>query len=127
VSGEDLRPPSPAGSNWATTAEDEDSMTRGNGEGAVYKDKSTGLWTVAIELPRYDPAKRRRKVIRSKDKKIVLAKMNDLKTELQASGDLQTASMTVEGWFTYWLTNIAAKEIRPATLKGYASTAKNHI
>jgi len=102
-------------------------MTRGNGEGAVYKDKTTGLWTVSIELPRYDPAKRRRKVIRSKDKKIVLAKMTDLKAELQASGDLQTASMTVEGWFTYWLTNIVAKEVRPSTAKGYVSTTKNHI
>lgn len=101
-------------------------MTRGSGEGSVYKDKN-GLWAISIELPRRDPSVRRRKVIRAKDKKIALAKMTELRAELHASGDLQTTSMTVEGWFTYWLNNIAAKEVRPATLRGYTSTTKNHI
>ncbi|WP_196215878.1 tyrosine-type recombinase/integrase [Microbacterium sp. ZXX196] len=101
-------------------------MTRGKGEGSIYK-ASDGLWTVAVELPRYDPTKRRRKVIRSKDKRTAIAKLRKLQSELEATGDLQTAGITVEGWFTYWLANIAAKELRPNTLRGYASTAKNHI
>lgn len=99
-------------------------LTRGKGEGAIYLDN--GLWTVSIELPQVD-GKRRRKKIRSKDKNEVIRKLTELKMQLRDHGDLPTSSQTVEQWLTFWLDNIASKEIRPKTLNGYRSVIKNHI
>lgn len=98
---------------------------RGKGEGSVYKD-ARGYWTTAIELPSHD-GKRRRKVIRSKDKRTVVAKLTEVKRELETRGDLPTASTDVEMWFAYWLDKVAVHEVRPKTFAGYRSTTKQHI
>lgn len=98
---------------------------RGRGEGGLYKD-SRGFWTAAIELPTRDGIRRRR-VIRSKDKTVARNKLLDLQAELRERGDLPTDSTTVEQWFTYWLEQIAAKEVRPKTLAGYRSTVYGHV
>lgn len=98
---------------------------RGKGEGAVFKD-GRGLWTVSIELPSHD-GKRRRKVIRSKDKSVVVKKLGELKSDLENRGDLPSASQTVEQWFTYWLDNVAVKRVRPNTFSGYRAVINNHI
>lgn len=98
---------------------------RGKGEGAIFKD-GRGLWTATIELPPRDKD-RRRKVIRSKDKAVVVRRLAETMAELQRAGDLPTASQTVEQWLTYWLNNIAAKRVRPNTLAGYRSLVKRHI
>lgn len=99
---------------------------RGKGEGSVFKDKNTGLWTAVIELPPLN-GERRRKKIRRKDKKVLLAVMAETKAELDRRGDLPTANQTVEQWFTYWVEKVAAKEVRPNTLDGYRRTVNNHI
>lgn len=99
--------------------------TRGKGEGGLYKDKR-GLWNAVIELPPRD-GKRRRKTIRHKDKPVVVARMRELQRELEERGDLPTADMTVERWFTYWYTQIVLKEVRPKTAGGYKSIIDRHI
>lgn len=103
---------------------------RGKGEGAVYrvpKDLSKPLqyWTAVLELPSADGA-RRRKVIRRKSKSELLAELGKARAELEKRGDLPTKTTSVEQWFTYWLGQ-AAKEVRPATMRGYRSTVTNHI
>lgn len=103
---------------------------RGKGEGAVYRvpaDKSLPLrfWTGAIELPPLN-GERRRKVVRRKNKKELLAELDRLRADLKKRGDLPTNSQTVEQWFTYWLT-IVGKEVRPNTFDGYRRTVHNHI
>lgn len=99
--------------------------TRGKGEGAVYQEKS-GLWAASLELPSPDGT-RRRKVIRRKDKKILLAELSKLRGELAELGDLPTDNQTVAQWFNYWVEQIAAKEVRPNTLDGYRRTIKLHV
>jgi integrase len=91
--------------------------TRGKGESSVYKD-GRGYWTVAVELPPLD-GKRRRRVIRNKDKSVVLAKLDEARSELRRRGDIPTANMTVEQWFTYWYEQIAVREVRPKTAERY--------
>jgi integrase len=98
---------------------------RGKGEGSIYRQKD-GLYATSVELPSRDGV-RRRKVVRRKLKKDVIAELARLTAELKANGDLPTAGQTVEQWFTYWLTEIAAKDVRPKTLEGYRATTKNHI
>jgi len=100
-------------------------MARGKGEGAIYK-QADGLWAVSIELPPKD-GKRRRKVIRSKDKATVLRRLTELKRELERAGDLPTASMTVAQWFDYWMREIATRTRRPKTVEAYRSVIKTKI
>ncbi|WP_420111642.1 tyrosine-type recombinase/integrase [Pseudactinotalea sp.] len=98
---------------------------RGKGEGSVFKDQRTGLWTGVIELPSLNGARRRKK-IRRKSKKDLLAAMAAAKAELQRLGDLPTVNQTVAQWFGYWLKQVA-KEVRPNTFDGYKRTVENHI
>lgn len=98
---------------------------RGKGEGAIYKD-ARGLWTAVVELPQTS-GKRRRKVIRSKDKATVIRKLSDMKRELRDHGDLPTASQTVEQWFTYWLKEFAEKDLKPNTVSNYRNVTSKYI
>lgn len=98
---------------------------RGKGEGSVFKDARTGLWTAIIELPARD-GDRRRKTIRRKRKQDVLDEMSNVKAELKKRGDLPTKGQTVEQWFAYWQSEIAAKRVRPKTLSGYTASV-GHI
>ena len=105
---------------------------RGKGEGAVYRvpaDKTKPLqyWTGVVELPPGPNGERRRKTIRRKSKTDLLAALAKLRSELETRGDLPTATTTAEKWFTYWLDNIAAKNVRPNTLDGYRGAVNNHI
>jgi integrase len=101
-------------------------VRRGAGEGSIFKD-GRGLWTAVIELPRYDDGKRRKKIVRSKDKRVVLAKLQELQAEKKKSGDLPTRDMTVAEWMDYWFTNVCVKETVPKTSNNYKSLIKNHI
>jgi hypothetical protein len=47
--------------------------------------------------------------------------------KLKVDGDLPTKEQTVAQWFTYWLKQVAAKEVRPNTLAGYKSVVFGHI
>ncbi len=98
---------------------------RGKGEGAIYQD-GNGLWTAVVELPQTE-GKRRRKVIRSKDKATVIRKLTEAKSQLQERGDLPSSSQTTEQWFRYWLENIAVKEVRPNTYTGYKTVLEKHV
>jgi integrase len=103
-----------------------DLMPRGKREGSIFKD-ARGYWTATVELPAGTDGKRRRKTIRSRDKKTVLVKLQALQAELKARGDLPSAEITVEGWFTYWLDNIVAETVRPTTAMNYRNIFKNHV
>lgn len=98
---------------------------RGHGEGSIFKD-SRGLWTAKIELPPKD-GKRRRKVIRRKDKAALLEEMRKAQSDLRLRGDLPTSGVTVEEWFAYWLDQIMPNEVTPGTLAGYRSQVRTHI
>lgn len=105
---------------------------RGKGEGAVYrvpKDKKKPLkyWTGVLELPPGPNGERRRKSIRRKNKQELLDVLAETSAELKKRGDLPTRNETAAQWFTYWVEQIAAKEVRPNTLDGYRRTVTNHI
>lgn len=99
---------------------------RGKGEGSIFKD-SRGLWTAKVELPPAPNGDRRRRVVRSRDKAVVIAKLSELRKELDRTGDLPTSTVTVETWMLYWLDNIAARRVRPLTLVNYRSVTVQHI
>lgn len=100
-------------------------MANRKGMGALYKD-SRGYWTGAVTLPSRD-GKRRRKVIRGKDRAAVLNRLEDLKRELRDNGDIDTRDITVKQWFTYWLDNIVANEVRPKTAERYRNISEHWV
>lgn len=98
-------------------------MTRGKGEGSVYKRASDGLWCVRIELPPGPGGKRRQKVVCRREKKDALTEMGKLKAELSKLGNLPTSSLTVERWLRKWVDDILPGEkIRPSSIAAYKST-----
>lgn len=100
-------------------------MTRGKGEGAIYKD-ARGLWTGTIELPPRN-GKRRRKTVRRKSKAELLKELRELRKQYERTGDLETKSYTVEQWVNEWFTTIAANKNRPKTLDTYAGLIRREI
>lgn len=102
-------------------------MARGKKEGSVFKD-ARGLWTAVVELPSYDGVTRRRKVVRSKDKSVVLRRLADMQIEKRKHGDISTRGAgTVAGWMQNYFDTIAVNNVRPKTLNNYRSLSKNYI
>lgn len=99
---------------------------RDKGSGGLYQD-ARGLWTAAVELPPDHTGRRRRKVIRRKNKRDALTALRDARKELERAGDLPTASPTVNQWMTLWLDRIAAPRLKPRTLATYRSYTTQHI
>lgn len=106
-------------------------MARGKGEGGIFQ-RDNGLWVGRIELPTHDldahgrPVRRRREFT-SKSKTVVIKKMSDLRKQMERQGDIPSDNLTVEGWFDYWMREIAVKDRRPKTVESYKSVIKRWI
>lgn len=101
-------------------------MTRGKGEGAVYK-RADGLWCTSIELPAGLDGKRRRKVVCRKAKPDVVEEMRKIQAELAKHGDLPTSSILLSKWAAHWMDKIAPKDIKPRTLAGYRTVIDGYV
>lgn len=101
-------------------------MARKNGEGGLYKD-SRGFWTATVELPRRDEEKRRRKVIRRKDKAQALRELRALQKELIKNGDISTSTTTVEDWLWHWFNEILTGTVSPNTIRQRRNSLESHI
>lgn len=104
---------------------------RPRGDGALFrvpKDKNKPLqyWQAVVELPQHD-GQRRRKVVRSKSQATALKKLNELKRDLAKTGDMPTASQTLETWLTYWFNNVHAPRIVAKTAATHRGLVFNHI
>lgn len=103
-----------------------------SGDGAQYKEKSSGLWAVAIELP---PVKwnsdgkpvRNRKVQRFRTRAEADTALRDLREQKRQMGTLPTSSPTVEAWFAKWLKQQIIPNKRPRTSKTYEQYVRSYI
>lgn len=106
---------------------------RGKGEGSIFrvpKDTTQPLkyWQAAIELPPHPDGDRRRKVVRSKDKALLLGRMQKLQQEKTANGgDLPTRSITVAQWMNEYLQTIAKPKLSPKTLETYNGLIRREV
>lgn len=104
-------------------------MARGKGDGGVWQD-SRGLWRASVELPpsvENGKLKRRRKVVSSKNKKILMQKLREAQKDLAQRGDLSTRVITLEAWLTKWLNDIAPTTRTPKTMEAYRSTLNAQV
>lgn len=100
-------------------------MARGKGEGSLFKN-GNGLWEVRVELPPDIHGKRRRKVIRRKNKADAIKELRRLKSELAKTGDLATSGVKLEQWSEEWLAN-RAERLAPNTVNGYRTAFREYI
>lgn len=102
------------------------------GDGAQYKEKSSGLWAVAIELPpvRWKPDGkpiRNRKVQRFRTRGEADIALRELREQKHKMGTLPTSSPTVEVWFARWLKIQIIPNKRPKTAKTYEQYIRSYI
>ncbi|QCB93281.1 tyrosine-type recombinase/integrase [Cellulomonas shaoxiangyii] len=102
-------------------------VRRDKGSGSIYQRSSDGLWVGYVTLPDGPDRKRRRKVITARDRATVQRKLRDLRAELDRTGDLPTASPTLEAWLTQWLDRIAAPRLKPRTLDTYRGYVDRYL
>lgn len=103
-----------------------------SGDGAQYKEKSSGLWAVAIELPpvRWRPdgtPYRNRRVQRFKTRAEADVALRELREQKRQMGTLPTSSPSVEAWFAKWLKVQVIPNKRPKTAKTYEQYIRSYI
>jgi len=86
--------------------------------------KCRGRWVANVEV--IVDGKRRRKSIYARTSREARMKLAKALREKE-DGTLVVASMTVEKWLNYWLDNIAARSIRPQTMRGYRSKIDQYL
>ncbi len=89
---------------------------RSAGEGSVYQ--SEGSWIAAIELPADPSGKRVRRKRKAKTKTEALAKLRQMRLELQTTGSTGDSSRTVNQTLDNYLEVRRAEDIAPRTLAG---------
>jgi len=102
------------------------STKRSDGEGSIYEDKSRGRW-VGVYVTGWHDGKPVRKKVVAKSKAGAASRLRDLRQRVEA-GQLPSGRIpTVGEWVTYWLNEIAAKKVRPSTLRGYRTYVDCYI
>ena len=98
---------------------------RQRGEGSVFYDEGRGLWVGRVELePRN--GKRRRRVVYAKTQKAAIAKMRDVRRDVD-KGVTTTRSMALEAWLTKWIDEVVPGRVKPKTFATYRSYVRNYI
>lgn len=83
-----------------------------------------GRWVGNVEV--FVDGKRRRKSVYGRTSREARLKLAQALREKE-SGSLVVASTTVGKWLDHWLENIAARTVRPQTLRGYRSKVKQYL
>ena len=93
-----------------------------DGERAAHK--CQGRWCGTVEV--IEGGRRRRKYVYGRTQVEARRKLNAA-NRAKDEGTLVVASMTVEQWMHHWLDHIAARKLRPQTLRGYRSKINRYI
>lgn len=101
--------------------------TRGKGEGSVFKDERSGLWTGTIELGRGADGRRKRKSVRAKTKSEALRKMAKVRAEVDAGLPVADRNQTVSGYLAWWSENVLPGTVRETTADGYRWVLRRYV
>lgn len=97
------------------------------GDGTLFK-RSDGYWVGGVELPPGPDGKRRVKRVVAKNRNTVLEKLRKLKKDVAAGAVPTGPSITVEKWFTYWITDILPHtKTVPSTRKQYKDSVRLYV
>jgi integrase len=101
--------------------------TRGNGEGAVYEEKSRKLWRGVVTIGYDADGKQLRRTVSAKTKRDVLAKMRELQNAVDGGLDLAPSTLTVGKFLQRWLDDVIPGTIAPSTEQGYRLIVRLYI
>jgi integrase len=94
---------------------------RGSGEGSVYQETS-GLWAASLWVD--GPNGRTRKVMRSKDKAVVVAKLAKAIADRADGLPPVSQTLTVGSWLEWWLANVLPGTVKAKSETAYASRTR---
>lgn len=98
-----------------------------NGESTIYEDKN-GRWHGEVWMGLKEGGAPDRRHVSGKTRAIVALKVRELQSKRDAGQAAQGGKApTVGEWLDYWLTNIAARRLRPLTLQSYETTVRLHL
>lgn len=102
------------------------STKRSDGEGSIYyvasRDRYVGSYVTG-----WRDGKPIRKKVSGKSKADAARKLRELREKVDAGHLPKGRIPTTEEWMTHWLNEIAAKKVRPSTLKGYTTCVNRYI
>ena len=96
------------------------------GEASIFRAKD-GRWHGWITVGTGANGKPDRRHRTAKTRNEVVRKIRELEVRRETGTITAVNSDTVEAWFRHWLTNIAARRVRPRTLESYESMIRMHI
>lgn len=116
---------------------------RGKGEGSIYQrhdhescppavagerpeHRCHGRWVATISYPN-DTGKRDRKVIYGKTKTEVINKRKAAEKKAPPKREREARAHTVKSWMNEWLTEVAAPDLKPQTIKSHRSKIDQYI
>lgn len=99
---------------------------RDKGTGSLSKRKD-GMWVASIELPPGPDGKRRRKTAARKNKGDAQRELRRMRSDLDATGDLDTSTIRLADWMDTYLSKIAPKKDAPRTLRGKVDANRDWI
>jgi integrase len=92
------------------------------------KQRSKGSWTIWWDEPRGQDGKRRQRSKTIKGtKKDAEARLREILASLDTGSYVVPSKQTVGDFFTRWLQDYAAHNVRPRTLDGYRDIIKQHL
>jgi integrase len=99
---------------------------RGAHEGAIYRDKTRLLWVGVMELGVVD-GKRVRKVVRSKDKPTVLAKLRAMQIAADKGLPVPDQTATTGAWLEWWGAEALPGTVKDRTAEGYRAILARYV
>lgn len=102
------------------------SPTRSDGEGSIYYDRARERY-VGSYVTGWQDGKPTRKKVSAPSRAGAASKLRKLREQIEREELPVGSTPTVERWMTHWLDNIAAKKVRPSTLRGYRTKVDRYI
>lgn len=96
-----------------------------NGEGTVYRRKD-GRWCIAVFVLQPDGT-RKRKYLYGRTRQEVRRKRTELLRKVDRGIPVPTRSPTVAAYLEHWLTTVAARKLRPNTLRSYDTYVRLYL
>ena len=100
---------------------------KASGESTIYRD-ADGRWHGYVSMGLKENGKRDRRHVSGARRATVVAKVRALESKRDA-GTAEAAGQapTVAAWLEHWLSNVAARRVRPRTLESYRSTVRLYL
>lgn len=100
---------------------------RGKGEGSVYFDERKALWVGVVDCGLDASGKRRRKYVRAKKKQEALAKMQKLRSEVEAGLPVPDKTRSTSDYLRWWCQEILPGSVKESTATDYEWVLEKYV